>query len=127
MKILLLGSSGLLGTLIKKFLEGNEKYQLQDYSKQTESSKYDFSKKINLFCIADSFKPEVIINAIGLTNVDYCERNPHEAFVINARVVENISQWIIEKSPKTHLIHISTDHLYDSNICHKDSDIKLSN
>jgi dTDP-4-dehydrorhamnose reductase len=45
--------------------------------------------------------------------VDDCESNPNQAYLINTRVVENIVTWIKNCGPKTHLVQISTDHIYD--------------
>lgn len=127
MKILLLGSTGLLGSSIKRFFEENRNYKLGINLTNPENKKSDLSVKQNLFNLANFFQPDLIINTVALTNVDFCEINPNKAFLINARLVDNISQWINNHSPQTHLIHISTDHVYDSNECHTENNIKLTN
>ena len=33
--------------------------------------------------------PDIIVNFIGLTDVDYCETNNSEAFLINSKIPEN--------------------------------------
>ena len=74
-----------------------------------------------------SIDPEVIINLIGLTDVDSCETRPNQAYLVNVRTVENISDWIQRESPSCHLIHISTDQVYDGTGPHAEDQVALTN
>ena len=57
-------------------------------------------------------RPNTVINLIANTNVDECEQYPKLAFEANVKVVENIVDAYREFP--FHLIHISTDQIYDS-------------
>jgi dTDP-4-dehydrorhamnose reductase len=71
--------------------------------------------------------PDVIVNLIGLTDVDRCEEQPNEAFLANVRTVENITNWIKQEKTSCHLVHISTDHVYDGANLHSEVPVTLTN
>lgn len=71
--------------------------------------------------------PEIIINLAALTNVDTCETNPHDAYLLNVRTVENLCRWIKQENPRCHLIQLSTDQVYDGDGPHSESDITIRN
>ena len=71
--------------------------------------------------------PEVIINLVALTNVDACELNPQSAYLLNCKTVENISSWIRAKEHLCHLIHISSDQVYDGQGPHSEEQITIRN
>jgi dTDP-4-dehydrorhamnose reductase len=54
---------------------------------------------------------DALINSAALTQVDYCETHPEEAFAINAQAVGQIGQICARKQAR--LIHISTDYVFD--------------
>src|SRR5206468_8619766 len=56
-------------------------------------------------------KFELLINCAALTNVDYCESNRDEAFLINAEAPRLLAEICRQKSAA--LIHISTDYVFD--------------
>lgn len=122
-KILILGSTGLLGTVLSTNL--NEKYKIIKHS-HTQKADYIFnaSNKKQLFKIFNDVKPDIIINCIAIADVDYCENNKVEAKMINEELVKNICE-IKDKS--TWLIHFSTDHVYNKNILNSEDNVKLTN
>lgn len=54
---------------------------------------------------------DYLINCAALTDVDYCEKNPAEALSVNANAVLEIARYCEAK--KIHLVHISTDFVFD--------------
>ena len=54
---------------------------------------------------------DIVVNTIGLTNVETCEKNPHLAYDTNIKTAINIANFCKVNSIK--LVHISTDHLFD--------------
>jgi dTDP-4-dehydrorhamnose reductase len=48
-----------------------------------------------------------------MTNVDACETKKEEAWFLNVTAVENIVTAIESLNPSTHLIHLSTDFIFD--------------
>jgi dTDP-4-dehydrorhamnose reductase len=75
----------------------------------------------------DDVKPAVIINLVALTNVDRCETNQQEAYLLNVRSVENLCDWIKIAGQSCHLIQISTDQVYDGPGPHAEGDITICN
>lgn len=59
----------------------------------------------------DRVRPDIIVHAAALTNVDECERSPDEAMHINVELAENVAS--VARSLGVKLVHISTDHVFD--------------
>jgi dTDP-4-dehydrorhamnose reductase len=72
-------------------------------------------------------KPEVIINLVGLTDVDRCEQYPDEAKRLNVKTVENLVNAIKKCSSSPFLIHVSTDQVYDGEGILSEKNVNLSN
>ena len=54
---------------------------------------------------------DIVVNCIGLTNVEACEEDEKLAVYTNVEIAQNIAQ--ASKLSKVKLVHISTDHLFD--------------
>lgn len=54
---------------------------------------------------------DLVINTIGLTNVEECERWPSKAYDLNVLTAKNLADITYQLGVK--MVHISTDHLYD--------------
>ena len=110
-KILILGSTGLLGKNLSIFLNKNYKVFKHSNSKKSEFI-YDLTKYDNIKKMINISKPNIIINCVGYTNVDDCENNFNKAYEINAKINLNLSKILIKKNIL--LIHISTDQVYSN-------------
>ncbi len=121
-KILITGSNGLLGqklvyALIKRkdvqviatALGPNRLLKQEGYTYES----LDITQKEQVNSIVAKFQPHVIINTAAMTNVDACETKKEEAWLLNVTAVENIVTAIESLSPSTHLIHLSTDFIFD--------------
>ena len=86
--------------LNKKWLEieGAHSIQLQENCKELDK-------------IINKYKIDIIINCVGLTNVEECENNQDLAFYLNGYLPGEIAK--ITSNLNVKLIHISTDHLFD--------------
>ena len=126
-KLLLLGSTGLLGSTLKPFFDLIG-YDVVTHSRSNTTSYQadlvDSSKTMELF---NEIQPEVIVNLVGLTDVDLCETSPNQAYLTNVRVVENIADWIKQNESPCHLVQISTDQVYDGVGLHGESTVALKN
>ncbi|QWD18352.1 SDR family oxidoreductase [Polynucleobacter paneuropaeus] len=116
-RILILGASGLLGRFVSENLtsEGGE-FDVICQTRQVDLAFYEILDPINpsdLFSALDQLKPNVIINLIAYTDVNGCQINFNDAYLINTHLVENLALWLQKNAPKTHLIQISTDHIYE--------------
>ena len=61
--------------------------------------------------IINEVKPEVIINAAAMTNVDECEVEKETCDIINVRLVQELVT--LCKVHNSYLVHISTDFIFD--------------
>lgn len=107
MKILLLGSSGQLGTEWQhKLSQSNSNYKLVSYS----SSQMDITHFERVEQELDVQTPDVLINCAAYTKVDDAEDEPEKAFQINAAAVENLANACDKRDIK--LVHFSTDYIF---------------
>jgi dTDP-4-dehydrorhamnose reductase len=110
-KILVLGSSGLLGRQIYEKLRTLKNIKL--FHTGLKKRKFDFTKKKQLKELIFSINPNLIVNCTGFTNIDKCEKNVKISKQINYEIVREIFKTKIEKNLKFYLIHISTDQFYN--------------
>tara|TARA_B100000963_G_C22628333_1_gene673537 strand:- start:2696 stop:3595 length:900 start_codon:yes stop_codon:yes gene_type:complete len=112
MKILIIGSSGFLGQELVKFFKNQKNIKLLHNG--VKSKIFDLTNINNLEKIITKSNPQIIINCIGLTDLNICEKNKKLSNNLNYEIVKNI--FIIKKKKKSDfkLIHISTDQLYDN-------------
>src|ERR1043165_114120 len=121
-KILITGSNGLLGQkLVYALLKRNDVQVIATSAGPNRLLKkdgyayqpLDITKKPEVESIIKELKPDVIINTAAMTNVDACESKREECWSINVTAVEHIVNAIAAFSPQTHLIHLSTDFIFD--------------
>lgn len=124
-KILVLGASGRLGSQILKHYSNKSNFEVFKFDRKNKINN-DITIKDILNIFLNDVKPEIIVNAIALTDVENCEENPLIALRLNAELLNNISQWMQDKK-NTHLIHISTDHVYDNSELSSENDICIKN
>lgn len=109
-KILILGSSGLLGCNLVSFFLKKKKYKvirfIRKKNKNFNNLAYcnDYLKKNNF---------DIIINLSAITNVDECEQEKYKANKVNFEIVKNISKIIRLNKLDTFIIQLSTDQLYN--------------
>ncbi|MGV2480848.1 UNVERIFIED_CONTAM: sugar nucleotide-binding protein, partial [Salmonella enterica subsp. enterica serovar Weltevreden] len=63
-------------------------------------------------------RPDVVINTAAMTNVDACESDRENCWLLNVTAVENqvkVLEALQDSDPayKPHFIHLSTDFLFD--------------
>jgi dTDP-4-dehydrorhamnose reductase len=121
MKVLLLGSTGMLGQALYSKLD--TRYSVKTLARANSDYKVDLmieARKIKE--IIETEKPDIIINAAALVNIQECEQNPGKAYLINGRVPGIISE--VCKGIGGYFIQISTDHYYtnDGRNAHKEND-----
>lgn len=114
-KILITGGSGLLGSNIAKLATSKfEVYATYNKNKVSIEDVHffqaDLTKKEELVKI-EHIKPDFIIHCAALTNVDYCEDHPNEAYAHNVLASVNIAE--ISRKIDAYLIYISTDSVFD--------------
>ena len=130
MKVLIIGSRGLLGSFLSHKLK--KKYNIFCSSRTDHSNflklKLDNIKNTKIFFKKNSF--DIIINTSGLVDVDKCDKNFLLAKKGNCETVKNLSKTLINLETKPHIIHFSTDQVYNNRIStkpNKESNVRLSN
>lgn len=121
-KILTTGSNGLLGQKITKLVL--EKYANQinliassrgpNRLSEKEGYQYislDITNPTEVNKIISLHKPDFIINTAAATNVDWCEDHQEECWKANVTAVQNLIEAC--KQNNTHLVHVSTDFVFD--------------
>tara|TARA_X000000950_G_scaffold262452_2_gene333715 strand:+ start:2450 stop:3334 length:885 start_codon:yes stop_codon:yes gene_type:complete len=121
MKVLLLGSTGMAGSALKKSLK-DRGVSVIGIARTNSDYDCDLSKESNLNHILNMFNYDSIINSAALVDVDYCEKNSLESWIINSKLVSILASWSSKK--KIPFLQISTDHFYDygDNSSHKEED-----
>jgi dTDP-4-dehydrorhamnose reductase len=126
-KILITGSNGLLGQkLVYKLKEKstiaciatargeNRLVNTTGY----EYSQLDITDLNNVESVFTKHMPDIIINTAAMTNVDACETDKENCWLMNVTAVEH-QVTILEKLSKQHagykphFIHLSTDFIFD--------------
>ncbi len=105
MKYLVTGSRGMLGSDLMDALgngAGLRGYDIEDLD-ITDSEQCRM-------CVGE-FRPNVILNAAALTQVDHCETHEEEAFRVNARGAGNLAE--LASKVGALLVHFSTDYVFD--------------
>ena len=119
-KIVVTGSNGLLGqTLVNLLMKQPSYYSVYGLSRgENRSGRDDFSyhrtdiTNFNeLNHLLRTIQPDFIVNTAAMTNVDTCEEQKEACFQINVEAVENLTK--ICSEIHAHLIHISTDFIFD--------------
>lgn len=107
MKILLLGSKGMLGSQFEKKLKG---FDLRAFGGHDE---LDITSMRSVLRVFEGFIPDVVINCAAYTNVDEAEfiQGKKDSFKVNRDGVNNIAKCC--KKFGSVLIHFSTDYVFD--------------
>jgi len=105
MKILILGSTGSLGTECKKVLGQDNEIIAPD---KTEMDIISWDGVIENL---QKYAPDVILNCAGFTNVDACEIETFAVRKINVEGPRNLAQCAARFQCK--LYHISSDYIFD--------------
>jgi dTDP-4-dehydrorhamnose reductase len=126
--ILVTGATGLLGSTLVPLLaaRGHRVVPHGFRSAPPGGVQADLRDRAATVAMLDAAMPDCIINLAALTNVDACEADPQAAYLLNVRPVENIAAWL-RGHPGSHLVHISTDQLYDGAGPHVEDAVTICN
>ena len=118
--ILVTGSNGLLGQKIIYALRNRPEISCISTSRGENRMKVvdgytyetmDISDPVEVEKVISKYKPDAIIHTAALTNVDACESRREEARLLNVDSVHHLIEMC--KKFKTHLVHLSTDFVFD--------------
>jgi len=105
MKIVITGSGGRLGAALMR--EYREKFDVTGFN----HAQLDLTNSDKIRAKLGSLGFDVLINTAALTNVDLCEKEPEQAFRINAEAPRVFAEICRQQNAK--LIHFSTDYVFD--------------
>lgn len=110
MKILVLGSTGMLGHIVSHYFSKSDNYKLYSLSRKSNNKINSFQCDVKdlskLENIIKTIKPAVIINCIGLLITD-TEKSIENAKYINSFFPKHLVE--LSKKYNYKVIHISTD------------------
>jgi dTDP-4-dehydrorhamnose reductase len=118
MKILVTGSNGLLGQKLTQYIVNTNDTLIATARtpsvlpiERGEFHLLDICNSDQVDQLLGDIKPDVIINTAAMTNVDQCHKDHEGCWRINVEAVKNLVR-ACEKNA-IHLIHLSTDFVFD--------------
>ena len=117
MKLLVLGGSGLIGNALLKNSKNEFDILTTFYKnhisiKNVRSFQYSFPNDLNnLRELLEKEKPDVLVNTMGYSNIDFCELNKSDTEMLHVEVTEKICK--ICENIGTKQIFLSSDYVFD--------------
>jgi len=121
MKILITGSNGLLGQKLVELITKEGEYELFAVARGENRLpstltgytfvSLDITDRYALTTKVLEIKPDYIIHTAAMTNVDQCETEKDACWELNVRATESLVE--AARLTKAHLIHLSTDFIFD--------------
>ncbi|WP_256011347.1 SDR family oxidoreductase [Desertivirga xinjiangensis] len=120
--ILVTGSNGLLGQKLTSLICGSGRANLIATSRGANRNplsegylyvQMNISEQSQIKEVISTYKPDVVINTAAITNVDICHIQRELCTQVNVTAVEHLAK--ICKELNIHLIHLSTDFVFDGN------------
>ena len=126
MKILVTGSTGLVGRQVVNDLEdlGDTVYAAYHNSKPEDGipTQIDLSDLEKISELVSKLNPDAIIHLAAITDVDLCEKEKELAMKINAQATEILAKQAAKQ--KSFFVYISTDYVFDGMLgMRKESDL----
>lgn len=115
-RVLITGSRGMLGVDLCQELRGNYELIGLDLVNSPQSivhsfKNVDITDKKNIETVIKRARPDAVIHAAAMTDVDGCELDPKKAHKINSDGAKNVA--LACKAADAVLIYISTDFVFD--------------
>ena len=120
MKILYTGANGLLGQKISAATPQYSNHAFlatargENRTKNLGTASYvsmDITDRQGIENVLSEFRPDVIIHGAAMTHVDECEQHKELAYNLNVVGTQNIVD--AAKELGVHVVHISTDFIFD--------------
>ena len=99
------GADGRLGSALKDLLKKDKSYTLVTTGRDVDITDAKAVEKA-----IDIYQPGIVINAASVSNAEYCEEHPLEAYKVNTLGARNLASATRRKNAT--LIHLSTDDVF---------------
>lgn len=118
--ILVTGSNGLLGQKITEQINHSKQFRLiatgKGPNRFPESGNYEYVEMDildaeNVKEVVERYKPDAIINAAAMTNVDTCQEQQVKAYELNVKAVKFLVA--LCENHQIQLVQLSTDFIFD--------------
>src|SRR3712207_1840519 len=120
-RILITGSNGLLGQKLAELLlrqpgvellaTCHSDNRLAGQFPELPYEQMDVTNARQVTEVMGRFRPHYLIHTAAMTNVDLCETEREKCMQLNVEAVKNLLEPC--RLHHTHLIHLSTDHIFD--------------
>ena len=126
-KVLVLGSTGLIGHQVFNYLYSTGQYELYNFAYrkklQDDTVIIDARNEGDFYKAIKNISPDIIVNCIGIL-ISGASKNPENAIFLNAYLPHRLARFADEINAK--LIHISTDCVFsgDKNTAYTETDQK---
>lgn len=105
MRLLVTGAGGLVGNLVVERAEAH--HDLRGLAR----AELDITDLASVRSALRGFSPHVVLHCAAYTDVDGAERNPDQAFEVNAEGTEQVA--IAAREHGATLVYVSTDYVFD--------------
>lgn len=114
-KILITGCGGMLGYSLLPIIESNFNYLLATDIKANTGrlERLDVRDVEECEKVIASFAPDIVIHLAALTDLEYCEKNPKEAYLTNSKGTKNMA--VLTENIGSTFVYISTAGIFDGN------------
>ena len=113
-KILIVGASGLLGARLYQAVKENYEVYGTFVGHELKGKnffKLDVTNRKETFKLMGKVKPSVVFDLHSITDVDYCELHPEEAWLVNVDGTKNVAEAC--KTYGAKMVFISSDYVFD--------------
>jgi dTDP-4-dehydrorhamnose reductase len=104
--VLVIGANGQLGNDVVSAFARNE-----DRVDSLTHAEIEISKLESVRTCLEKRSPAIVVNTAAMHHVENCERDPEQAYAINATGVRNLA--LVTRDLDATLIHISSDYVFD--------------
>lgn len=119
MRVLVLGSTGLLGSTLAPSLRAGGAEVVTHGQRHPADHQVDLGDRLAVHAMLDQVRPGAVVHAAALSGVDACEADLAGAWWANARSAEVVAAWLRPR-PEVTFVYLSTDQLYAApHPCHE--------
>ena len=105
-RVLITGAGGMLGRELVEVFTGNEVIA-------ATHDQLDVADRDAVVGTLTTVRPDIVVHAAAMTNVDACETDPDRAYAVNALGTRHVADGA--RRVGAHVVHLSTDYVFDGN------------